>query len=185
LITIKITSIVIEGDWIVPAYSLNDHDGLLDLGRASGAISGGYSIQTPCKIILKLSSSCTDGEVFSYPLGIEEDPLIGDLDPILEVINDPGVLTPGWEASASLSAEHVLHIDERSLILEPVDSCTYSGTCPILIAMDGAPVIEKGKNGSEGIYSSIRFLKEAVIGEDGIIQLSFIISLENISDTSL
>jgi hypothetical protein len=171
-------SIVVQGDRIIPGFPLVENEGSLDLGGSSGRMSGGFAIQTPCTITLTCAEDDDRRGVFVHPAGIENDGLIGDLEPIMEVMGAPGIISPGWELSASLSGVQVMFIDERILALAPLGNYTNSGTCPVLIMIEGSPRIERTGPKTTEKLSSITFHKQAALGTDGIIELSFGIYVE-------
>jgi hypothetical protein len=123
--------------------------------------------------------------VFIYPLDILQDPIMGELIPIVDLIDDQGEIIPGWSIQAEISHAEILEVNEYGLILGPSEFRPIKGGCCIPVPFDRSFEIVQQSPLISGTSFAIIMVKKSVIQEDGIITISSSITITPSSDHAL
>ena len=163
--------IVLADDCIVPCYSPDDRlDFNKNLSRRSGKLSGGFRIETPNSLVMKVPKGAEEGEVFIYPASITNDRVLEVYTEIVDLIEGPSDLYPGWIRMVNVSVDRVRSLEPSMLLLSTISDHTLSGSCLIPVYL---PSIIEIANVDLTDIGQIALYKKAVLGPDGIIEMKW------------
>ncbi|MGA1792400.1 MAG: hypothetical protein ACMUHM_00455 [Thermoplasmatota archaeon] len=158
------------GAWFVPSLPpLVAALGPPSIYRDISVMAGGYVVSTPVDVVIVYPAFCREGEVFIFPEDLTEPPIPQGVQDLVDLIEDSGELTPGWNLEATVECSDILAYDHPKVLIRTLSPSIAAGSCPCPILLpDGfemGPEILSRSNGS------IRFYKEVVIGKNGIMSI--------------
>ena len=161
--------IVIVDDFIVPCYSPDDRlDFGRNLSRRSGEISGGFRLETPTSLVIKVPEGASDGEVFFYPASIDDDEVLFGYGELIDLIEEPISFEPGCVRMVNISTHWIHYMEGSLLLLSPSMDHTLSGSCPIPAYL---PSQIEGEKMIPSDIHQITFYKKIIIGPEGYFEM--------------